>query len=79
MAYGVNRGSRLKIDYDLVDRLQDVKINTDKLIEGLFNSEPNKETATYFIYMKKLARNSQKVPGYICSDSFDPTFIQHVE
>ena len=44
-------------------------------MESLSNSELNKDTATYFILMKKLVKNNEKVTTYIGSDNFDPANI----
>lgn len=71
-SYGINRGSCLRIDYSLVEKAKDIKVNSDKLIEGLSSSTLNKDTASYFILMKKLFKDNQKMPAYIGSDSFDP-------
>lgn len=35
----------------------------------------NKDTASYFIIMKKMAKNKEKISAYIGYDHFDPSYI----
>ena len=56
--------------------MQKLNILTKKVVESLAKCEVTRDTASYFIFMKKQSKTAFPSPAYIASDSFDPTYIQ---
>lgn len=46
---------------------------------GIFKNQKDKDTATYYILMKKIVKSGELVPTYIGNDNFNPKLIMKVD
>ena len=56
--------------------MQEEKIIVENIDANIQKKEVNKETATYFLFMKKCVKNNIKISSYVGSDHFDPAYIE---
>lgn len=75
-AYGLDLGDRLPVDEEIVRRVRALG-GGDRVREEVLNNVKSRDTATYYILMKKLAKAGELVPTYLSSDHFNPKLIIH--
>lgn len=73
-AYGLDIGEQLSADDDIVEKVRAIG-GAERVREEVLCNVKSKDTATYFILMKKLVKAGEIVPTYLSSDNFNPKLI----